>query len=81
MTTELILPKPGMGIDEGTVSRWLKQTGESVRKGEPVVEIETAKAVQQVESPVDGVLVSILLMEGETAAVNTAIALIDEKSA
>lgn len=76
MVTKVILPKSGMGIEEGTVLRWLKAVGESVRQGEPLVEIETAKATQELEAPASGTLVEILLSEGETAPVNSAIALI-----
>ena len=78
MTTRVNLPKWGMGLVEGTVVRWLKAEGERVRKGEPIVEIETAKATQEVEAPVSGILRKVLLAQGETAAVNTDIALIDE---
>ncbi|WP_116810883.1 biotin/lipoyl-containing protein [Steroidobacter cummioxidans] len=77
MSTRVVLPKWGMGIEEGTVTRWLKSVGEKVEKGEPLVEIETAKATQEVESPVSGILVELLLAEGETAAVNSEIAVID----
>lgn len=77
MTTKVILPKWGMGIEEGTVTRWLKAEGESVTKGEPIVEIETAKATQEVEAPASGKLAKILLAQGETAAVNTEIAVIE----
>ena len=79
MTTKLTLPKSGMGIEEGTVLRWLKNVGDPVTRGEPIVEIETAKATQEVESPATGRLTRILLAEGETAAVNTEIAEIDEE--
>ena len=78
MRTKVNLPKWGMGIDEGTVTRWLKQVGERVQKGEPLVEIETAKATQEVEAPTSGILAEILLAEGETAPVNSAIAMIEE---
>ena len=78
MTTKVNLPKTGMGIEEGTVSRWLKARGEKVQKGEPIVEIKTAKAIQEVQAPVSGLLVEILLAEGATAPVNTTIALIEE---
>ena len=78
MSTKLILPKWGMGIEEGTVSRWLKSIGDRVQQGEPIVEIETAKAIQEVESPVTGVLTRILLAEGETAPVNSEIAEIED---
>lgn len=79
MTTEVVLPKWGMGIEEGTIIRWLKAVGDRVEKGEPLVEIETAKATQEVEAPVSGTLVKILFPEGQAAAVNTAIAVIDEQ--
>lgn len=77
MTTSVVLPKWGMGIEEGTVTRWLKAVGQRVEKGEPIVEIETAKATQEVEAPVSGTLVKILLPEGQAAAVNTEIAVIE----
>jgi pyruvate/2-oxoglutarate dehydrogenase complex dihydrolipoamide acyltransferase (E2) component len=78
MTTKVNLPKSGMGIEEGTVLRWLKSKGAQVQKGEPMVEIETAKALQEVTAPVSGTLVEILVAEGQEAAVNTTIALIEE---
>jgi pyruvate/2-oxoglutarate dehydrogenase complex dihydrolipoamide acyltransferase (E2) component len=81
MTTKVNFPKSGMGIEEGTAKRWLKAVGEKVAKGEVLVEIETAKAIQEVEAPVSGRLTQILMQEGETAAVNTPIAVIDEDRA
>jgi pyruvate/2-oxoglutarate dehydrogenase complex dihydrolipoamide acyltransferase (E2) component len=77
MKTKVVLPKWGMGIEEGTITRWLKAVGEQVMQGEPLVEIETAKATQEVESPASGTLVEILLAEGSTAPVNTEIAVIE----
>jgi pyruvate/2-oxoglutarate dehydrogenase complex dihydrolipoamide acyltransferase (E2) component len=77
MRTKVNFPKAGMGIDEGTVVRWLKAIGEHVRQGEPIVEIETAKALQEVEAPVSGTVAAILVAEGETAAVNTSLAEIE----
>jgi pyruvate/2-oxoglutarate dehydrogenase complex dihydrolipoamide acyltransferase (E2) component len=81
MTTKVNFPKSGMGIEEGTAKRWLKSVGDQVAKGDVLVEIETAKAIQEVEAPVSGRLADILLQEGETAAVNTAIAVIEEDRA
>lgn len=78
MSTKVNLPKWGMGLEEGTVVRWLKAVGDKVGKGEPIVEIETAKATQEVTAPASGTLVKILLAEGDTAAVNTEIAVIEE---
>lgn len=79
MTTKVVLPKWGMGIEEGTVIRWLKVVGENLEKGEPLVEIETAKATQEMEAPVRGMLVEILVPEGQTVAVNTEIGVIEER--
>lgn len=78
MTTPVVLPKWGMGIDEGTITQWLKAEGDLVSQGEPIVEIETAKATQAVEAPVSGRLSKILLAAGTTTAVNTEIGLIEE---
>lgn len=78
MTIKVNFPKSGMGIDEGTIVRWLKAPGDKVAKGEVLVEIETAKAMQEVEAPASGTLSQILVGEGETAQVNSALAVIDE---
>jgi pyruvate/2-oxoglutarate dehydrogenase complex dihydrolipoamide acyltransferase (E2) component len=75
---KVIIPKGGMGTTEGTVVRWLKREGERVTAGEVLVEIETAKAIEEVEAPVSGILKRVLLPEGETAAVHTEIAVIEE---
>ena len=80
MTTRVVLPKWGMGIEEGTVIQWLKAEGDLVEAGEPIVEIETAKATQAVEAPVSGRLSRIVLAAGGTAAVNSEIALIEERN-
>jgi pyruvate/2-oxoglutarate dehydrogenase complex dihydrolipoamide acyltransferase (E2) component len=77
MTTKIVLPKWGMGIDEGTVLQWLKAVGDPVTEGEPIVEIETAKATQPVEAPASGVLSQILVAVGETVLVNATLGLIE----
>ncbi len=78
MATEVIIPKAGMGTTEGTVTAWLKAEGDPVTEGEVIVEVETAKAVEEIPAPVTGVLTKILLAEGETGEVFTPIAIIDE---
>jgi pyruvate/2-oxoglutarate dehydrogenase complex dihydrolipoamide acyltransferase (E2) component len=78
MTVKVNFPKAGMGIEEGTARRWLKAVGDEVRQGEVILEIETAKALQEVEAPVSGTLVRILVPEGATTAVNTPLAVIEE---
>jgi pyruvate/2-oxoglutarate dehydrogenase complex dihydrolipoamide acyltransferase (E2) component len=77
MITKVILPKSGMGIEEGTLARWHKVVGDLVKKGEPLADIETAKATQELEAPASGRLVRILVAEGESVAVNTEIAEIE----
>lgn len=79
MIVEVVLPKSGMGIEEGTVISWLKDEGDCVAQGETIAEIETAKAIVEVEAPVSGRLTKILLAQGETAAVDTVIGLVEER--
>ena len=77
MKIKIKFPKPGMGIDEGTVLRWQRSVGERVAQGEPLVEMETAKAVQEIVAPVSGTLVQILVPEGQTVAINTALGIVE----
>lgn len=78
MSIKVIIPKGGMGTTEGTITKWLKAEGDKVTAGEIIVEIETAKAIEEVSAPVTGVLTKILLGEGQTADVHTEIAVIEE---
>jgi pyruvate/2-oxoglutarate dehydrogenase complex dihydrolipoamide acyltransferase (E2) component len=71
------MPKWGTGMNEGTILKWLKGVGERVEMGQPLVEIETAKAVQALDAPITGVLSEILLAEGQEAKVRTPIAIIE----
>lgn len=80
MATEVLIPKAGMGTTEGTVSTWLKAEGDQVTEGEVIVEVETAKAIEEIPAPVTGVLTKILVAEGETAEVFTPIAIIEESA-
>ena len=80
MTVKVLIPKPGMGITEGTIARWHKAEGDRVAEGELLVEVETAKAVQEVMAPATGTLVKILLAEGQEAEVHTEIAIIEESA-
>lgn len=77
MGTKIILPKSGMGIEEGTISRWLKAVGDPVAQGEILVEVETAKALQEVEAPATGTLTAIYVAAGQDVAVNSEIGLIE----
>jgi pyruvate/2-oxoglutarate dehydrogenase complex dihydrolipoamide acyltransferase (E2) component len=80
MAIEVIIPKAGMGTTEGTITAWLKAEGDLVTEGEVIVEVETAKAIEEIPAPATGVLTRILLAEGETAEVFTPIAVIEESA-
>jgi len=75
---ELRMPQLGQTMTEGTILKWLKQEGETVRRGEPLVEVETDKVAMVVESPEEGRLLKILRAENETVPVGEAIAWIGE---
>jgi pyruvate dehydrogenase E2 component (dihydrolipoamide acetyltransferase) len=76
MAAEVVMPQLGLTMTEGTVVKWLKQEGEEVRKGEPLLEVETDKVVQEVNSMDDGILSRIVIGEGEPVPVGTVIALL-----
>jgi len=65
MATEVKLPRLGQGMESGTIVRWLKSEGDQVKKREPLYELDTDKVTQEVESEVDGVLLKIVVAEGE----------------
>jgi len=79
MATTVVMPKLGLTMEEGTIERWLKQEGDRVEKGEPLVEIITEKINFQYESPASGILQKILHHEGEVIPVTTPIAIIAEE--
>jgi pyruvate dehydrogenase E2 component (dihydrolipoamide acetyltransferase) len=72
--TEVIMPKMGDGMEEGTLVEWTKKEGESVKSGEIIGSIQTDKATLELEAPGSGVLTGILIKEGETVPVGQAIA-------
>ncbi|HET7743970.1 MAG TPA: dihydrolipoamide acetyltransferase family protein [Gaiellaceae bacterium] len=75
MAVEVKLPRLGQGMEAGTIVRWLKSEGDSVEKGEPLYELDTDKVTQEVESDTGGVLLKIVVTDGEVD-VGTTIALI-----
>ena len=76
MATILSMPKWGLAMKTGLVVAWLKRPGEAVRQGEPVVEIESEKATNEVDAPASGTLRWIEVPEGEKAPVGAALAVI-----
>src|SRR3989442_4136001 len=65
MATEVKLPRLGQGMESGTIVKWLKSEGDKVEKGEPLYELDTDKVTQEVEAEADGVLLKIVVSEGE----------------
>jgi len=74
MAVEVFMPALGTAAGRGRVARWLKREGELVARGEPLLEVETEKAVVEVESPGSGVLSGIRVREGEQAAAGAVLA-------
>lgn len=67
VTTEILMPAVSPSMTEGAIARWLKREGDAVKLGEPLVEIETDKAVVEYEAPYAGVLSKILVADGSAS--------------
>ena len=78
MATEVLLPQWGMEMAEGTIVKWLKNEGDPIQEGEPLVAIETAKLETDLESIATGVLTYIVVPEGATVPIRTVLAVIGE---
>jgi len=76
MPTEVIMPALGESIAEGVIVKWLKREGDSVREDEPLVEVETDKAVVEIPSPASGIVAKLLAQEGQPVEVEQPIAVI-----
>ena len=76
MATEIVLPQWGMDMQDGTIVKWLKQEGDSVVEGEPIVEVETAKIQTELESTASGILVHIMVAEGTIVPVRGLLAIV-----
>ncbi|MGW6985005.1 biotin/lipoyl-containing protein, partial [Streptomyces sp. NPDC054932] len=74
--TDVVLPALGESVTEGTVTRWLKQVGESVAADEPLLEVSTDKVDTEIPAPVSGTLLEILVGEDETSEVGARLAVI-----
>ncbi len=76
MSVEVVMPQMGESIAEGTISKWLKQVGDTVERDEPLLEISTDKVDAEVPSPVAGTLLEIKFQEGDTVEVDTVVAVL-----
>ena len=73
---DVIMPQMGESIFEGTITKWLKQVGDTVHRDEPLFEISTDKVDAEIPSPAAGVLTEIKIPAGQTAQVNAVVAVI-----
>jgi pyruvate dehydrogenase E2 component (dihydrolipoamide acetyltransferase) len=76
MPVEVIMPALGMSQETGKLLRWMKNEGDAVAKGEPLMEIETDKVTVEIEAPADGILAGISAAEGEDIPVGRAVAFV-----
>ncbi|MBV9614608.1 MAG: dihydrolipoamide succinyltransferase, partial [Ktedonobacteraceae bacterium] len=67
--SEVSMPRLSDTMQEGTITRWLKQPGDEIKKGDIIAEVETDKANMEVESFDAGILEQILVKEGETVPI------------
>ncbi|MCB9456528.1 MAG: 2-oxo acid dehydrogenase subunit E2 [Anaerolineaceae bacterium] len=78
MPTQVIMPQLGESVVEGTVSRWLKQVGDTVEEYEPLLEVSTDKVDTEVPAPASGVLLQIIVPEGQTVERGTLLAVVGQ---
>jgi pyruvate dehydrogenase E2 component (dihydrolipoamide acetyltransferase) len=80
MASDVTMPRLSDSMEEGTVLKWLVEEGGEVKRGEPLVEIETDKANMTYESDTDGTLIEVVAQEGDTLAIGEVIARIGDPS-
>src|ERR1035441_6007101 len=71
---DIIMPKMGESVMEGTIIKWYKKVGDSVKKDEPLFEISTDKVDTEIPSPIEGILAEVMVGEQETVEVGTVVA-------
>src|SRR5262245_47775107 len=74
MATSVVMPALEMAQETGKIISWLKKEGDAINKGEPLLEIETDKAVVEVEAMADGILAGVKSQEGDVVPVGVTIA-------
>ena len=79
MAETINMPKLGFDMAEGTLVRWVKQIGENINKGDVLAEIETDKATVEVESSASGVVLQLIVDQGDIVPVNAPIAIVGEE--
>jgi pyruvate/2-oxoglutarate dehydrogenase complex dihydrolipoamide acyltransferase (E2) component len=81
MKTEIVIPRLGSSddSDEVKILRWMKKVGDPVRRGEPLLEVETDKVTVEIEASDSGVLNEVRAKEGEVVGFNSVVAVIERK--
>jgi 2-oxoglutarate dehydrogenase E2 component (dihydrolipoamide succinyltransferase) len=80
MRVDVVMPQMGESIAEGTITRWMKQVGDTVQRDEPIFEISTDKVDAEIPSPAAGTLVEIKNQAGETVPVNQVVAVLETEA-
>ena len=80
MNISVVMPQLGLTMEEGTVSAWLKKTGEVVKKDEPIFSVTTDKVEMEVEAVADGTLGKIIVQAGDTVPVGTVLGYLESAS-
>ncbi|MDD3249837.1 MAG: dihydrolipoamide acetyltransferase family protein [Smithellaceae bacterium] len=78
MATPILMPKLGLSMKTGTISKWMKNEGDKVKKGEYLLEVTTEKITNKIESKVDGILLAIIAPKGSVLPVGALIGVIGE---
>ncbi|MFN8574567.1 MAG: dihydrolipoamide acetyltransferase family protein [Gemmatimonadaceae bacterium] len=78
---DVVMPQMGESIAEGTLSKWLKKVGDAVKRDEPIFEISTDKVDAEIPAPNSGILVEVLVTEGQTVPVQALVARIETDAA
>src|SRR5881392_3314085 len=81
MTVEIKVPTMGESVTEATISKWFKKEGDTVKRDEPLLELETDKVTVEVPSPADGAIESISVQAGATVQVGALLGAIAEGQA
>lgn len=76
MATKVLVPRLGEGVDEVTITKWLKKEGDSIKELEPLLEVNTDKVDTEIPAPASGVILKIEMQEGQPAKVGQLLALI-----
>ena len=79
MDRKITMPRLRPEMQEGVLCAWLKEEGDAVTAGEPLIEIETDKVVNQIEATESGILKKQMVEEGDMVAVETPVAILETK--